>query len=162
MSVTERLEIVAPEGEPVLEMRRFVKAPPELVFDVWTNPVHIPKWWGPRRLEVSQCEIDLRPGGHWRFVQRAPDGMEFVFYGEYLEVDPPHRLVNTWIWEGMPDHPATETISFEACDGGTMLRGVVVHDSVESRDQHLANGMEEGMRDTFARLDELLEALQAS
>jgi uncharacterized protein YndB with AHSA1/START domain len=159
MSITETLEFVTPEGEPVIELRCFVKAPPELLFEVWTKPEHVRNWWGPERLATIECDIDLRVGGQWRCVHQAPDGQTFAFYGEYLEIEPPHKLVRTWIWEGMPDQAAIELVYFEAADGGTVIHGTTTHPSVEARDQHLTNGMEEGMRDTFRRLTELVAAL---
>ncbi len=98
------IEIALPAGEPVIEVRRFLKAPPKLVWRVCTESEYLPRWFGPRRLEVSECDVDLRVGGSWRIVHRAPDGMEFVFLGEFLELEPPHRRVSTFVWEGAPGH----------------------------------------------------------
>ena len=78
-------------GEPVITYRRFVPAPPELVFEAWTKPEHLTQWLGPAYLELSVCEIDLRVGGAYRFVHRAPDGTEHGFHGEYLEVVRPSQ-----------------------------------------------------------------------
>ena len=90
---TMQTEIETPAGEPVIRVRRFFKAPPELVYKACTEADYIRRWMGPRRLEVSECEVDVRVGGTWRLVHRAPDGAEFVFYGELLELDPPRRRV---------------------------------------------------------------------
>ena len=76
---------------------------PGAVFEAWTKPEHLTQWLGPAYLELSVCEIDLRVGGAYRLVHRAPDGTEHGFYGEYLEVVRPSRLVMTFIYEGMPD-----------------------------------------------------------
>jgi uncharacterized protein YndB with AHSA1/START domain len=149
-------EIVATPGEPIIEMRRFVKAPPELVYRVLTEGEFLRRWWGPRRLETTECDVDLRVGGKWRIVHRAPDGAEFAFHGEFLELDPPHRRVSTWVYEGEVEAAATETFELDAIDGGTLLRSRVVHDSLANRDMHLANGMEEGLRESYSRMDELL------
>jgi uncharacterized protein YndB with AHSA1/START domain len=149
-------EIIAKPGEPVIEMRRFVKAPPELVYQVLTEGEFLRRWWGPRRLVTTVCEVDLRVGGAWRIVHRAPDGAEFAFHGEFLELDPPHRRVSTWVYEGEVEAAATETFELNAVDGGTLLRSRVVHDSVANRDMHLANGMEEGLRESYSRMDEVL------
>jgi uncharacterized protein YndB with AHSA1/START domain len=149
-------EIVATPGEPIIEMRRFVKAPPELVYRVLTEGEFLRRWWGPRRLETTECDVDLRVGGKWRIVHRAPDGAEFAFHGEFLELDPPHRRVSTWVYEGEVEAAATETFELDAVDGGTLLRSRVVHDSLANRDMHLANGMEEGLRESYSRMDELL------
>ena len=105
------------------------------------------------------CEVDLRVGGSWRFVHRTPDGQEFAFYGEYLEVDPPNRLVATWTWEGMPDDEAIQTLVLEVVDGGTMVCSEARHQSIADRDQHLENGMERGMIETYERLDELISEM---
>jgi uncharacterized protein YndB with AHSA1/START domain len=153
---TTALDITTPADEPVIRTRRFVKASPDLVFEAWTNPDHLRNWWGPRRLEMVVCEVDLRVGGGWRFVHRAPDGQEFAFYGKYLEVDPPNRLVATWTWEGMPDDEAIETLVLEAVAGGTMVCGEARHKNIADRDQHIENGMESGMTETYERLDELV------
>jgi uncharacterized protein YndB with AHSA1/START domain len=155
-------EIITPPGEPVIEVRRFLKAPPELVFKVLTEGEYVRRWWGPRRLEISKCEVDLRVGGSWRIVHLAPDGTEFAFHGEFLELDPPRRRVGTWVYEGAPEHEATETLMLEPVDGGTMLVSTMVHDSVESRDTHVASGMEEGIIDSYERLDEVLAHEQAA
>jgi uncharacterized protein YndB with AHSA1/START domain len=158
---TTALDITAPADDPVILTSRFFKAPPELIFDAWTNPEHLPNWWGPRALEMVVCEVDLRVGGAWRFVHRAPDGQEFAFSGEYLEVDPPHRLVATWVWEGMPDDIAVETLTLEAVDGGTIARSEARHTTLAARNQHIENGMEGGMIETYERLDELVTARQS-
>jgi uncharacterized protein YndB with AHSA1/START domain len=151
-------EITIPPGEPVIHIRRFFKAPPELVFRALTEPEYLRRWFGPRHLENIVCEADLRVGGTWRVVQRAPDGSEFAFYGEFLELDPPRQRVGTFVWEGAPDHVSTETMLLEPVENGTMVTTKMVHDSVEARDMHVANGMEGGIRDSHSRLDELLAA----
>lgn len=153
-------EITVPAGEPVIEVRRFLKAPPELVYRACTEEEYLRRWFGPRRLEVTECDIDLRVGGTWRIVQRAPDGMEFAFHGEFLELEPPHRRVGTFIWEGAPEHQAVETLVLEAVEGGTMMTTTTRHSSVEARDMHVANGMEEGIIDSMERIAELLVSVQ--
>jgi len=153
-------EITVPAGEPVIEIRRFLKAPPELVWRVCTEPEYLRRWFGPRRLEVSECDVDLRVGGTWRIVHRAPDGTEFVFYGDFLEMDPPHRRVGTFVWEGAPEHQAVETLVLEPVEGGTMMTTTTRHSSLEARDMHVANGMEEGIIDSMERIAELVASLQ--
>jgi uncharacterized protein YndB with AHSA1/START domain len=155
-------EIITPPGEPVIHIRRVFKAPPELVFRVLTEPEYLRRWYGPRQLEITECEADLRVGGTWRVVHRAPDGTEFAFHGEFLEWEPPRTRVGTWVWEGAPDAVATETLVCEPVEGGTLVVSTMVHNSVEARDMHVANGMEGGIIDSHSRLDELLVAVQAS
>ncbi len=99
-----------------------------------TEGEYLRRWWGPRRLEVSECDIDLRVGGTWRIVHRAPDGTEFAFHGEFLELDPPYRRVWTFVYEGSPEHEAVETLVLEEAEGGTMVTSTTRHDSIEARD----------------------------
>ncbi len=159
--INAQTEVVTPPDEPIVEVRRFLGAPPELVWRACCEPELLRRWWGPRRLENVECTIDLRAGGSWRVVQRAPDGGEFAFHGEYLELDPPSRRVSTWVYEGEPESQATETLVLEGVDGGTMLTLTSVHDSVAVRDLHVASGMEEGIVDSYARMDELIAELEA-
>jgi uncharacterized protein YndB with AHSA1/START domain len=161
MSVTHaETQIETPAGEPTITVRRFFKAPPEVVFRAFSEPELVKRWFGPRRLEVTECEMDVRIGGKWRVVHRAPDGAEFVFGGEFLELDPPYRRVGTFSWDGAPEHVSTETMVLEPVDGGTLVTTVTRHDSVEARDMHVANGMEGGIIESNERMDELLAELQ--
>jgi uncharacterized protein YndB with AHSA1/START domain len=158
-TTNSELQINVPDGQPYVELQRFFNAPPELVYRALTEGELLARWWGPRRLETVECDVDLHIGGSWRIVHRAPDGTEFGFHGEILELDPPRRRVGTWVWEGAPEASATETFELEAVEGGTMLYATMTHNSVENRDMHLANGMEGGMTESYARLDELLADL---
>jgi uncharacterized protein YndB with AHSA1/START domain len=153
-------EIEIPADEPVINVRRFFKAPPELVYKALTEPEYLRRWWGPRQLEITECEADLRVGGSWRVVHRAPDGTEFVFGGTFLELDPPRKRVGTFRWEGAPEHEAVETFEVAAVEGGTVLTSCMRHRSLEARDMHVANGMEHGLRESYERLDELVAAEQ--
>ena len=85
---TTQLVIETPADTPEIRTRRFVKAPPALVFEAWTTAEHLREWWGPRNLQIVLCEVDLRVGGGYRIVHRAPDGQEFGFHGDYREIDP--------------------------------------------------------------------------
>ncbi|HEU5060856.1 MAG TPA: SRPBCC family protein, partial [Kofleriaceae bacterium] len=129
-----------------------------LVYEAFTRPEHLRRWWGPRDLELVVCEIDLRVGGSYRFVQRAPDGQEFAFRGVYRELRPPERIVSTFVFELVPDHEAVTTVVLEEQDGVTTLTSTVLHDSVEARDAHYAT-MEAGADDSYDRLAELLASL---
>ena len=157
-----RFEIETPPGEPIVVVRRFFAAPPALVFEAFTSPEHARHWLGPRSLDLPVSEADVRPGGWYRFVHRAPDGQEFRFHGEYREVDPPRRLVRTFVYEGMPEDEAVETTTFEDASGGTLLISTSVHASVAARDQHVANGMARGITESFERLDDWLARQPAS
>lgn len=159
MPENRSLEIVATPGQPTIVMRRSFKAPRRLVYQAFTRPEHLRRWWGPRELELVVCEIDLRVGGAYRFVQRAPDGQEFAFRGVYRELRPPERIVSTFVFELMPDHEAVTTVVLEEANGVTTLTSTVVHDSVEARDAHFA-AMEPGATDTYDRLAELLASME--
>ncbi len=101
--------VTTPSDEEV-RMTRLFDAPPDLVFEVMTRPEHIRQWWGclGDGYSVPVCEVDLRVGGKWKFVNRHPQG-EATFYGEYLEIDRPHRVVFTEIFADFPDMPSTVT-----------------------------------------------------
>lgn len=157
-----KLELEIPPDEPVIIYHRFVKAPPQLVFEAFTEPRHLRNWWGPRRLEVVECEVDLRVGGAWRLVSRAPDGQEFAFRGEFRVIDPPRTLEQTFVFEPVPDHYSVDTATFEQVEGGTIVHGRSVHDTLMARDMHVASGMESGMRESMERLDEVVAAAAKS
>ena len=139
-------------------MTRVFDAPRDLVFEAHTSCEHMSHWWGPRKYEVVDCEIDFRPGGTWRVAHRGPDGDEITFFGEYLEIVRPERIVWTFGFEGNPGGP--ETYTFEEHDGKTTLTSSAVFPSKEMRDEVLGSGMESGAIETYERLDEYLEVLR--
>jgi len=156
----KKLEIIVDPGKPSFTTRRVVDAPRSLVYEAFTRPEHLKRWMGPRGLAMVLCEQDLRVGGAWRFVHRTPDGQEFGFHGKYLELDPPGRLVRTFVFEPMPDHEAVETLLLEERNGKTTITTTTVHQTIEGRDGHLSGDrMEMGMTEGYARLDELLAEL---
>jgi uncharacterized protein YndB with AHSA1/START domain len=140
-------------------MTRVFDAPRELVFEAHTSCEHLKHWWGPRRYELTVCDLDFRPGGAWRFVQRGADGGEHGFRGEFREIIPPERIVWTFEYEGMPGHVSVETLTLEDIGGKTLLTARAVYDSVEDRDAMLQSGMEEGAAETWDRLAEHLRAM---
>ena len=140
-------------------MTRVFDAPRELVYQAYTDPNHVPHWWGPRRMTTTVNTMDVRPGGAWRVVQRDPEGNEYGFRGEYREVVPPERLVYTFEFEGMPGHILVETVTFEEQDGKTTRTSTALFDSVEDRDGMLESGMESGAIESWDRLEELLGRL---
>ena len=150
-----KLEITLPSDTEMIMTRTF-DAPRTVVFDAHTNREHIRHWWGPRGYDVKSCEIDLRPGGAWRFVQKGPDGTEHGFRGEFREVVRPERFTWTFEYEGAPGHVSLETIALEERDGKTYLTSTSRFDSKEDRDGMLASGMESGANETYDRLDEYL------
>jgi len=151
------LTVALPSDREIMLTRVF-DAPRRLVFEAISRPEHVARWWGPRGSTLSACEMDMRPGGAWRFVLRAPDGSEHPFKGVYREIVPPERVVNTFVYdvEGIRDHEALETMTLTEKDGRTTLTSVVLHKSVESRDGQLNSGMEFGAAETYDRLEELV------
>jgi uncharacterized protein YndB with AHSA1/START domain len=145
--------VIAEPGKQEVVITRTFDAPRELVFRTFTNPDLIPQWWGPGTI-VDQ--MDARPGGSWRFVQRDEEGNEYGFHGVYHDITQPERVINTFEFEGMPGHVLLETVTFEEQDGKTMLRNLSVFQSVEDRDGMLMSGMEEGANVSLNRFAELL------
>ena len=135
---------------------RFVEAPIEQVFDAWTKPEHVTQWMlGPAGWTMPVCDIDLRPGGAWRFVWRSPEGTELDMTGEYREVSRPDRLVSTERW-GDPWPETLQTIDFREDDHGTTIVCTVLYPTRGARDAALDTGMKEGMDQSFDRLTALL------
>jgi uncharacterized protein YndB with AHSA1/START domain len=152
---------VTTPSDQEIRMTRLFDAPRHLVFEAMTKPEHVKRWWG--RLgegySVPVCEIDLRPGGAWRFVNRHPKG-EVAFYGEYREITPPSRLVFTEIFEQFPDSVSVVTAEFTDEGGKTRLTATVRYPSFEVRDMVLASGMASGAGISYDRLEDLVAELQ--
>lgn len=151
------VELTLPSDLEIKMTRRF-SAPPGLVFDAHVDCRHLKRWWGPRRYELSVCELDLRVGGKWRFVHRGEDGQEFGFRGEFRAIERPKLIANTFEFEGMPGHICLETLTFDEVAGGTLLTDLTLFDSREDRDGMLQSGMEEGAAESMERLAELLSS----
>jgi uncharacterized protein YndB with AHSA1/START domain len=154
--------VVQLTGDREITVTRQFDAPRWLVFDVWTRPEHMARWLGPRRMEMTACEVDLRPGGKWRYVHRDVDGTEYGFRGEFLEVVRPERLVQTFEFDGAPGHVSTDTLLLDERDGRTYATMISTYSSAEERDMILQSGMEGGMRESLERATELLESIIAS
>ena len=153
------LEIIAEPGKTSFTTTRVVDAPRALVFEAFTKCEHLKRWMGPKNLTMVSCDTDLRPGGRYRFVFRTPDGNEVGFSGEFREVVAPSRIVRTFVFEPMPDAAALETLELEEHDGKTTIKTTTVHKTVENRDGHVQSGVDKGMAEGYARLDELLADL---
>jgi uncharacterized protein YndB with AHSA1/START domain len=139
-----------------IHVERVFDAPRDRVFAAYTDPQLIPQWWGPRDTTTVVDEMDVRSGGSWRFVMRGSDGTETAFRGTYREVAAPERIVQTFEWEGMPGHVSVETATFEDLGDRTKVTTTSLFHTTEERDGMLGSGMERGMNETYARLDELL------
>ena len=140
--------------------RRF-RAPARIVFEAWTRPEHVQRWWAPRSRDVAvvECTADVRPGGAYRYVLARGAAERFAFSGKYLEIDPGARVVYTQWFEAIPGAEVVVTVTFEEKDGATTLVAREVYPSKEARAAALDSGMESGMRETIEQLDELVAAL---
>jgi len=148
--------ITADPDVPLVRITREFDAPPEKVFRAHTDPVLVAQWLGPRRLEMRVDYYDCRTGGSYRYVMIG-DGNEFGFHGCFHEVRPSELIVQTFTFEGAPDGVALERLVLEDLgDGRTRLTVTSLVDTFEGRDAFLASGMEEGVREGYERLDELL------
>jgi uncharacterized protein YndB with AHSA1/START domain len=157
MKSTGSLRLTIPTDQQIVLTRLF-NAPRSLVFDAWTKPKYLARWWGQSATPLVLCEVDLRPGGAWRFVERGIDGKEYSFHGEYREVLPPERLVYTFVLdeEGWRQRPVLVTVTFEEWGRKTKFRQEVLHQTVEDRDAYLQAGMERGAAASYDKLAELL------
>ena len=150
--------VTLPTDERILITREF-DAPRHLVYKAWTTPELVKRWWSGKRGAMTVAEIDLRVGGRWRYVMEAEGGFEVAFHGEYREVVPNERIVNTEVYEGMPDGEALNTITFAEADGRTTLTTLVQHTCKEHRDAHINSGMEGGMQESMDLLEQVAVSL---
>jgi len=151
--------VTLPTDEQILITREF-DAPRHLVYEAWTTPELVRRWWSANRGEVTIAEIDLRVGGVWRYVMVAEGGFEVAFHGEYREIVPNERIVSTEVYEGMPDAEALNTLTLTEPDGRTTLTILVQHASKDDRDAHIDSGMEAGMQDALDLLEQVAVSLR--
>jgi uncharacterized protein YndB with AHSA1/START domain len=154
---------VTTPSDQEIRMTRLFDAPRQLVFEAMSRPEHVRRWWGQlgEGYSVPVCEIDLRPGGRWRFVSRHPQG-EAAFHGEYREITPPSRIVFTEIFEEFPDSVSVVTAELTDEGGKTRLTATVRYPSKDVRDMVVASGMSTGAGISYDRLEDLLAELQRS
>ena len=154
---------VTTPSDQEIRMTRLFDAPRHLVFEAMTRPEHVKRWWGclGDGYSVPVCEIDLRVGGRWRFVNRHPKG-EAAFRGEYREVTPPGRVVFTEIFEDFPDVESVVTAELADESGKTRLTATVWYPSTEVRDMVMKSGMSTGAGISYDRLEDLVAELQRS
>ncbi|MDT4964244.1 MAG: hypothetical protein QOF87_3891 [Pseudonocardiales bacterium] len=151
--------VTLPTDTQILITREF-DAPKHLVYQAWTTPELIKRWWSGDRGEVTSVVVDLRVGGTWRYVMTANGGFEVAFHGEYREIVPNELIVATEVWEGMPDAQAVDTHTFTETNGRTTLSILVQHSSQEHRDAHINSGMEGGMQEAMDHLERVAVALR--
>lgn len=156
MTAIRETQIVADPGVPLVRITREFDAPPEKVFRAHTDPALVVQWLGPRRYEMTLDHHDCRTGGSYRY-RHLGDGVEYAFHGCFHEVRPSSLIVQTFTYEGFPDGVALERLVLEEIEGGrTRLTATSLVDSFEARDAVIASGMEEGLRESYERLDDLL------
>ena len=144
-----------PSDLEILMTREF-KAPIELVFDVLTKPEHVRHWFAPFEDKMTVCSIDLRAGGDYHMVFVTPDGKECSFRGTYLEVEPPTRIVQTWLFEGWPDAEAVQTVDLHEANGVTKLTWKLAFREKAGRD-HMTKF--DGIESNLDHVEDLLRSL---
>lgn len=159
MSETKTLQVTV-VSDTELVMTRTFDAPLELVFEATSRKEHLEKWWaGGSDENTVECELDFRPGGRWRFVERAPDGHEHGFRGEFLEIDPPHKVVQTFEYEGAPGEILVQSMVFTEENGRTLMTASATYPSKAARDAMLDAGMTTGAERAYRKLDALLATM---
>jgi uncharacterized protein YndB with AHSA1/START domain len=165
--VDARSETAAPRNDTTVDRRserelvvtRVFDAPARIVFEAWTTPELLMRWWAPESFGITllSCDTDVRPGGTYRFVFADPEsGQPIAFVGRYIEVVPHTRLV--WTNEESDDGAIT-TLTFEERDGRTHLLMHDLYPSREALDEAMASGNVSGLPEQFNELDLVLESL---
>jgi uncharacterized protein YndB with AHSA1/START domain len=150
-------------GKQELFITHEVDAPRELVFKAFTDPEIYVKWIGPRDLETRITKFEPVAGGSWRYIQKDMDGNEFTFHGVNHEIRSPDRIIGTFEFDGLPEsgHVILQTVRFEELPGNrTKIIEQSVFQSVEDRDGMIMTGMEQGVNESYQRLDEILAEIQ--
>ena len=142
-------------SDRTIRIERIFNAPRDRVWNALTDPALVPEWWGRgNKLVIERMEV--KRGGHWRFVEHGPEGSH-GFEGRYREVTPKERVVQTFEWDGMPGYVAVDTAVFQDLgDGRTKVVNTSLFFTTEERDGMLQSGMEQGLNQSYAALDKLL------
>ena len=156
MTTKTKTEMTIDREQRQLTISREFAAPRELVWRAMTDAELMAQWWGPGYLTTTVEQLELWPGGRYRFVQRDPEGNEYAFRGEYREVTPPERVAMSFEFEGMAGHIIEQVMTLTERDGRTTLTAVETYPSLEDLDGMLQSGMEDGMNESYDRLDALL------
>jgi uncharacterized protein YndB with AHSA1/START domain len=153
---TPSTTIYSEDGDLVFE--RTFDATREQVWKALTDPEIVPKWWGKHGTTTTVAEMDVRPGGKWRYINSAPDRDDVVFYGEYLEVTPPEGYKWTFMFDvdGVGPMGGPETHILEEIDGKTKITSIGHMGSVEALEGALSTGMIPGALETWDRLAAVL------
>jgi uncharacterized protein YndB with AHSA1/START domain len=154
MKNTGTLEVTTPTDREIILTRVF-DAPRRLVFDAFTKPELLKRWFGPRNSSPAVCEIDLKVGGAFRFVLRGPDGKDMGMRGVYRELAPSERSVHVESFDDFPGESQITTVLVEQA-GKTTLTATILYPSQELRAAVINSGMEHGAAETYDKLAELL------
>ena len=138
---------------------RVINAPRELVFKVWTDPQHVAKWWGPKGFTNTVHEMDVKPGGVWRFVMQGPDGVGYKNKIVFIEIMPPARLVYSHGDDDGESEPFHVTVSFDEQGSKTALTMRALFPSVEEFEKVKTFGAVEGGNSSLDCLEEYLATL---
>jgi uncharacterized protein YndB with AHSA1/START domain len=154
-----KLQITLPSDTEIKFTREF-DAPPELVWEAMTKPEYVVRWWNCMEgYDMPVCEIDLRVGGKWRYLIVDQRGKEVGFHGEYREIVPPRRLVNTETFDPFPANETVISYAFEAAGQKTLLTALQQCGTKETRDAIIESGMEVGAALAYDLLEEVARGL---
>jgi uncharacterized protein YndB with AHSA1/START domain len=154
-------KVTLPADNQILITREF-NAPRRLVWTAYTTPELVKRWWSGQKGTVTSADIDLRVGGKWRYVMVANGGFEVAFRGEFREIVPDERLVNTEIFEGIPDaddHAGLVTVTLTEKDGRTFMEMLCEYRDKADRDAVIDSGMESGMQESMDALEQVAVTL---
>jgi uncharacterized protein YndB with AHSA1/START domain len=164
----KKATLTLPAEDQILITREF-DAPRHLVYQAWTTPELVARWWTARRGSAKEMEIDLRVGGRWRYAMETEDGQKVAFHGTYREIVPDERVVSTEVYEGAPvseeeaeANATVNTITFAEEGGGTKVTMLIQCPSPEIREMIIASGMEDGLQDALDLLEEVATQLDKS
>jgi uncharacterized protein YndB with AHSA1/START domain len=155
-------KVTLPADNQILITREF-NAPRRLVWKAYTTPDLVKRWWSGQKGTVTSADIDLRVGGRWRYVMVADGGFEVAFRGEFREIVPDERLVNTEIFEGIPDaddHAGLVTVTLTEKDGRTFMDMLSEYRDKTDRDAVIDSGMESGMQESMDALEHVAVSLR--
>ncbi|OPY31334.1 MAG: hypothetical protein A4E32_01787 [Methanomassiliicoccales archaeon PtaU1.Bin124] len=142
-------------NEREIKTRNIINAYPEDVFIAYVDPEMIPNWWGPRELMTSIVKLDARQGGEWRFVQQDAKGNVYGFHGKFIAVEPPHRIVQTMEYEGMPGHVMAEEMTIDNLEGRSLIRTAAKFETHDDMKGMVVSDMERGVFEGMERLQEV-------
>jgi uncharacterized protein YndB with AHSA1/START domain len=154
MKNTGTLQVTTPSDREIV-LKRVFDAPRRLVWDAFTRPELLKRWFGPRGWSLVVCEVDLRVGGGFRFVLRGPDGTDMGMRGVYREIVPPERSVHSESFDDYPGESLVTSLWLEV-SGKTTLTATILYPSREVRDAVIKSGMEHGAAESYDKLAELL------